>query len=481
LKLWTVLRGETIAKGEDSVYTARMRYTLLAGVSATALVLAAGPTVGHAQTLEEALVSTYLTNPELEGQRAALRATDELVPQALSDWRPALSVDSSAAYNNVDSTLEGGESSSGSFNSVDSALLVDQNVYTGGQISANRDRAESLVRLERARLHAIEQAVLLNAVTAYADLLTELAVLELSIQNENRLRRQLQATQDRFQVGEVTRTDVAQAEARVAGAVAERIAAEGAVRAAQATYRAVINQEPVNLAVPEPLGALPATEAEAQELAQSFNPNVVAAQFDLATSRADVRAAESALLPRVTLNGEYGYIKNPSLSLDDQTAARIGARLTIPIYQGGGEYAGVRQSKQTVRQRRDNLEFNYRAVREEVTAAWEALTTARTRIESVSEQVRANQIAVEGARQEALVGQRTVLDVLDQEQDLFQSEVELVRAQRDQIVASYRLKAAVGQLTAEGIQLTVEPYDEEKYYQQVRGKLFGLGGDIDDR
>ena len=159
--------------------------------------------------------------------------------------------------------------------------------------------------------------------------------------------------------------------------------------------------------------------------------------------------------------------------------AMIGANLRVPLYQGGGEYARVRQNKQTVRQRQDDLEAVFRAVRNEVTSAWQALVTATSRIDSISAQVRANEIAVEGTRQEALVGQRTTLDVLDQEQDLFQSQVDLVRARRDQIIASFRVKAAVGELTVVGIDLPVEPYNPEAYYADVRNRWIGLGDDVD--
>jgi outer membrane protein len=166
--------------------------------------------------------------------------------------------------------------------------------------------------------------------------------------------------------------------------------------------------------------------------------------------------------------------------MDWRRDALIGASLRVPLYQGGVEYARVRQNKQTVRQRRDDLESTYRAVRDEVTASWQSLVTASSQIESITAQVRANEIAVQGSRQEALVGQRTTLDVLDQESDLFQSQVDLVRARRDQIVASYRLKAAVGELTSTGIGLPLEPYNAEAHYDDVRNRWFGLGGDIDE-
>jgi len=451
-----------------------MRYGLLVAIIAQ-LVLPGAIGQPGAQTLEEALVSAYLTNPELEAQRSALRATDELVPQALADWRPTVTVDSSSILTDTESSAGGGQ-----LGTLSNSVILDQDVYNGGETVANTRRAERLVRLERARLQAIEQDVLLDAVTAYMNLLTDLAVLELAIQNENRLRRQLQATQDRFEVGEVTRTDVAQAEARVAGAVADRVQAEGNIQASRATYRAVINQEPVSLMAPERLPGLPANEAEAQELAQAFNPNITVAQFDLAAARADVDVAASALMPRASVRGEFTYTEDPTLALDYQRDASITANITVPLYQGGDEYARVRQTKQTVRQRRDDLEATFRAVREETTRAWQALTTAATRIESITEQVRAAEIALEGSRQEALVGQRTVLDVLDTENDLFEAEVDLVGAQRDQIVASYRLKAAIGQLTATGLELPLEPYAPEAHYERVRNKLFGVGRDLDD-
>ncbi|MGH6918209.1 MAG: TolC family outer membrane protein, partial [Geminicoccaceae bacterium] len=374
--------------------------------------------IADAQSLEQALVSAYLTNPQLEAQRAALRATDELVPQALSGWRPTVQAEGAAIYNDTDraNTDDGDQ-----FTTLQSALAVDQEIYSGGETVANTRRAERLVRVERARLVVVEQDVLLQAVTVYTDLLAARAVLDFANQNVERLTRQLQATRDRFEVGEVTRTDVAQADARLSGAISDRIEAEGAVAAAVASYRRVINQEPAGLVVPPPLSLLPATQDEAQQLAEDLNPNIAAAQYNLAAARSDVDVAESALLPRLSVRGELAYARNPTEVLDWRRDASIGANLSVPLYQGGGEYARVRQTKQTVRQRRDDLEDTLRAVRDQVTTAWEALVTATSRIESIGAQVRANEIAVEGSRQEALVGQRTTLDVLDQESDLFQS------------------------------------------------------------
>jgi TolC family type I secretion outer membrane protein len=353
---------------------------MLAMVIALGLGLMGG-TPGRAQTIDEALVAAYLTNPDLQAQRAALRATDELVPQALSDWRPTVAVDSRAAAVDIDSA-DGG----GSLNTKEASLRLDQPIYSGGETVANTERAENLVRAERARLIAFEQNVLLDAATVYTNLLAAEAVLDFAIQNENRLRRQLQATQDRFEVGEVTRTDVAQADARLSGAIADRVRAEGELTAARADYRRVINQEPARLVVPEPLRNLPESEVEAHQLGDVNNPNITIAQYDLAAARADVDVSLSALLPRLSVRGELTYADEPTLTQDWQRDASIGANLTVPLYQGGGEYARVRQTKQTFRQRQDDLEAAFRAVRNEVTAAWQALLTASTQIESVSAQ-----------------------------------------------------------------------------------------------
>ena len=437
---------------------------------AAALISTLALSDARAQTLEEALTAAYLSNPTLQAQRAAVRATDELVPQALGGWRPTVTLQSSIQTSDIDSSA-----ADGSLTGTSSALVLEQNLYRGGETTANTARAERLVRLERARLTATEQDVLFSAVEAYTGLLTDLAVLELAKQNEARLRRQLDAVRDRFDVGEVTRTDVAQAEARVAGAVAERTAAEGTIETSRATYRNIVNQEPVSLSPPPVLKQIPGDEAAAQSLAEGINPNILAGEYNLAAAEEDVRVAISALLPSLDLEGALRYDDDPNLAVDWQREATIGLQLRVPLYQGGGEYAGVRQAKQVVNQRRNDLESVARSVREETTTAWQALVTARSRITSIRAQVEAAEIALEGSQREAEVGQRTTLDVLDQENDLFQAGVDLVQAQRDEIVASYRLKAAVGQLTAPELSLPVDVYDSDAYYQAVRNRLFGLG------
>lgn len=423
----------------------------------------------QAQSLRESLSHAYTTNPELGAARAQLRATDEIVSQALSGYRPQ--VGASASYDIVDLDSNRGD---GSLNSSAIGLSVTQPLYRGGGLDANLRASENTVRANRANLIVTEQQVLYDAVRAYAGVWRDRSVLQLAINNEKRLERQLQATRDRFNVGEVARTDVAQAEARLSGAESARVEAEGLVANSVATFRRVIALEPDHVDQPVKPADLPANEAQAQEMAAA-NPNIATAQYTLAAAKDDVDVAFSQLLPQVDLRASASYANEPSTSIDWQRDASVGVQITVPLYQGGVEYSRVRQNKQLVRQRDEQLLSTQRGVSESVTTAWETLQTATSNIHSRQAQVRANRIALEGVEQEAQVGSRTVLDVLDAEQELFGSQVELVRAQATEAIAAYALLAAVGQLTAEQLDLEVERYDAEAYYTENRARLFGLG------
>ncbi|WP_191062189.1 TolC family outer membrane protein [Geminicoccus harenae] len=441
-------------------------------VLASALgALAAG--TAQAQTLQEALANAYRTNPDLGAARAQLRATDELVSQALSGYRPQ--VGATASYDIIDLDTSQGDAT---LDSSAIGLSVTQPLYRGGGLDANLRASENTVRANRANLIVAEQQVLYDAVQAYAGVWRDRSVLDLAINNEKRLQRQLQATRDRFNVGEVARTDVAQAEARLAAAEASRVEAEGLLANSIATFRRIIAQEPEKVDQPGRPAALPANEAEAQELAAA-NPNIATAQYTLAAARDDVDVAFSRLLPQVDLRASASYADEPSTNLAWQRDASIGVQVTVPLYQGGAEYSQVRQNKQLARQRDEQLVATQRSVAETVTTAWETLQTSTSNIRSRQAQVRANQIALEGVEQEAQVGSRTVLDVLDAEQELFGSQVELVRAQANEAIAAYALLASIGQLTADRLELPVERYDAEAYYRENRSRLFGLGDLLD--
>ena len=445
--------------------------------SVAALALAAGSLAvaadqAAAVTLREAMVTTYLTSPRLEAGRSELRQVDELVPQALSGYRPSLFLDGGVEEVEADAKVEGVTGSQNrTTNQV--GLTLRQNLYAGGGTQASVSRAENLVRAQRAKLFALEQQVLLDAVDAYTAAFRDQVVLDLALNNEERLTRQLEATRDRFEVGEVARTDVAQAEARLSRARADVEVAKADLASSRAFYERVIGQEPIKLDEPKVLADLPRTEDETRAFAAE-NPDIVAATFDLYATRDEVDVAFADLLPSLDLQGEVAYVDEPTASIDRSRSASLGVTLSIPLYQGGGEYARVREVRQRVRQRRDELETAHRSVQELVTSSWERLRAATASIDAFNSEVRANQIALEGVQQEALVGSRTVLDVLDAEQELFTSQVNLVRASREEILASYQLKLAVGQLTVEGLELPIEPFDAVAYYDRNRARLFGL-------
>jgi TolC family type I secretion outer membrane protein len=318
-----------------------------------------------------------------------------------------------------------------------------------------------------------EQGVLLDAATAYMDVFREEAVLRLNINNEQVLSRQLQATRDRFNVGEVTRTDVAQAESRLARATAERIQAEGDLEVSRAFYEQIVGAKPTAVPNPGYPAGLPAEVDEATTLALDGNPAVVSATFDERAARANVEAVKGELLPSVDLVGEASRSRNegtPDRTVDDIT---VTAELTVPLYQQGAVSSRIREAIQLAGENQLQVEEARRAAIEDAKSGFETLLTARASIQSREAEVRAAKIALEGVEQEAAVGSRTVLDVLDAEQELLDAQVSLVLDQRDAIVASYQLLAAVGRLTARELTLPVDLYDQKTHYLQVRDKLWG--------
>jgi TolC family type I secretion outer membrane protein len=453
-----------------------MRGILLAAVAVSALM----PAGAGAMTLSEALAAAYNNNPTLLAERAALRATDEQVPQALAGWRPTVQATGSIGAGWVDSTTRGSDSfvsDSGEHSSVPKSvgLSVSQPVYNGGQTVAATARAENLVQAERARLVAVEQQVFTDAVTAFMDVLQNQAVLELSTNNEQVLRRQLEASNDRFRVGEITRTDVAQSESRLALAISDRIQAENNLEASRAAFERVVGEPPGKLTTPAERAALPANRQEALTLSAQDNPNVVSALFTEAAAREAVRQVRGELLPTVRIVGSVQRTEDQTIAGTIGYSASVTAQVTVPIYEAGSVYSRTREAQQTVAQRRSQVDDARRTAVQQGTTAWETLQSNRARVESLRSSIRAAQIALEGVQQEAAVGSRTVLDILNAEQELFNARVDLVRAQRDQLVSEFQLAAAIGRLTAADLKLPIQLYDADKHYQAVRNKWIGFG------
>jgi TolC family type I secretion outer membrane protein len=443
---------------------------LVAGLALAAV--AAHP--AGAQTLEEALVAAYSSNPNLLSAQARLRTVNEGVPQALSNWRPRVTVTGSAGFARSES--EGGfGSGTEKTEPREIGAGVTQPLYRGGRTIAATARAEAEVEAERARLTATEQQVLLDAVVAYMDVWRDQSVLRLNQSNEQVLRRQLEAARDRFTVGEITRTDVAQSESRLAGATAERIAAAGELASSRAVFQQVIGIYPGVLTQPPALEGLPVERQAVVEVALARNPNLISAQFSARAARHQVREDLGRFLPEVSLVGDIGHSEESAGEDSESDRYQILAQVSIPLYQQGLVSSQVRAGKQTANQRRLEIDSARRTVQQNAIRAWEALETARAQIASFSAQVAATQIALEGVRQENAVGARTVLDLLDAEQELLDAQVNLVRAQRDVLVAGYAEVATMGRLTAADQKLPVDIYDPVGDYEAVRNKWFGAG------
>jgi len=453
---------------------------LRAGVAAAALLLAGPP--ADAETLEQALVQAYQNNPQLNAQRAAARATDENVSIALGGYRPRLTATSSLSevyLENVSRTLSApGFAKTTGENAVTTfGATGTQTLFNGFQTGNRTRQAESQVFAARETLRSTEQNVLLSAVTAYMNLLRDAAVLELQRSNVNVLEATLRQTRDRFSAGEVTRTDVAQAESRLAGGRSQLLTAESNYVTSRATYRQVIGVEPGKLTPAMPVDRFsPRTLDGARGRAATEHPTITIANYNVDAAVFQVKIAEGALYPTVQLQGSLNksFGSTTNLSNLQNFSASIGGQLSVPLYQGGQEYATIRQAKETLGQRRLDLETARDQVQSNVTQAWGQLAAAKAQIESTTAQVNAAEIALNGVREEARVGQRTTLDVLNAQQDLVNARVALVTAQRDRVVASYTVLAATGAFSPQVLGLKVQTYDPVTHYHQVRDNWAGV-------
>ena len=436
-----------------------------------------------ADTLPWALIQAYQNNPQITAQRAAARATDESVPIALSGYRPRATGTYAATQHYLDTTTRGVSPAGPNVNqrgwvSVHSyGATVTQNLFNGF-VTANRTRqAESQVSAARENLRLTEQNILLSAATAYMNLLRDTAILDLQRSNVEVLQEQLRQVRDRFNVGEVTRTDVAQSESRLAQGRSQLLTAESNLNTSRSSYRQIIGVEPGKLAPGQPVDRFsPVVLGAAIQEGRARHPLVTNAMFNIDAALFQVKIAEGALYPTLNLVGRAQKTINSTANLNtlDQTAASIVGELQVPLYQGGSEYAQIRQAKETLGQRRVDLDNQRDIVQQTVVQSWGQLLAAKAQIQSTQAQVDASEIALNGVREEARVGQRTTLDVLNAQQELVNARVAVVTAQRDRVVASYTLLASVGRLSPQVLGLSVPLYDAAVHYHQVRDSWFGV-------
>ncbi len=432
------------------------------------------------QTLEQSLIDAYLSNPTLMAQRAKVRSVDEQLPQALSGWRPTAKViaddGTEATFSNA-TTLDKRRQHR---NPRSLSLTLSQPIYSGGQTLAATSKAENSIIAERAQLQVIEQSVLLKAVTAYANVYRDQAILALKVNNEQVLKRQLEATRDRFKVGEITRTDVHQAESRLAQATADRIGAEGNQASSRSAFANIVGRLPGRLKAPEMPLDFPKSMEEAIA-AVDGNPKVIVAEYKEKALLDSVDQTKGELLPSIALSGTASryFDSFGETSRSDSYVAKL--TLTMPLYQAGSVYSNLRQARQNVAEQRSKIDQERRDAMERATRSWESLRTARARIKSFKTQMKSSEVALEGVKREAEVGSRTILDILNAEQELLDARVNLVTAQRDEIVAVFELKEATGSLTIASMGLSVDTYDPTKHYKEVKEKWFGgnSSGEID--
>jgi outer membrane protein len=432
-----------------------------------------------ALTLQSALVQAYQSNPQLNAQRAQVRATDETVPQALSGYRPRLSVTASAGRQFTSTTSEsssgGRTTTSGAFTPRSVGATASQTLFNGFQTSNRTRLAEGQVSAAREALRVLEQTILLNAASVYMDMLRDAAIVEVQTSNVRVLNETLRQTRDRFNVGEVTRTDVAQSEAQLAAGEYQLLNAESNLTTTRSNFRRVIGVEPSNLRPGAPVDRFaPPTLAAAIAFGLEQNPNATAAMYGIDVANLQIKINEGALYPTITLSGSAQKSWNSSLTQVEQTTYSAFTSLTMPVYQGGSEYSLIRQSKESLTQQRLNLEQVREQTRQAVTQAWGQVRATKAQIQSAEAQVRSSETALNGVREEARVGQRTTLDVLNAQQALVNARVTLVTAQRDRVVASYSLLSAVGILSPLTLGLPTPLYDPRVHYHQVRDSWIGV-------
>jgi len=436
------------------------------------------PGVASAENLQDVLVYSYENNLTISAERAGQRATDEQVAKAKSGYRPTVVAEGSAgrAYNKLDYTnplMDDGEKYYQ--NPMSAQVKFVQPIFSGLSTVNSVQAAKNQVKASRHSLMNTEQVVLLDTVAVYMDVIRDKAVLELQENQEKVLKEHLASYKKRFKAGDLTKTDVAQSEARASGATAARIAAQGQLKVSEANFFSVVGENPKSLEDVEQIAfVLPQTMDEALDLALKNNPKILAANYAKESAKYSVKAKKGALAPSINVGGAAGRQKE-NVSIDKDDYWQVQANLTVPLYQSGAEYADIRQAKQTENRYKILWSKTLQDVHAEVVAAWENYTASKAQVESIKAQIKASKMALEGVIREAKVGARTVLDVLDAEQEHLDNQVMLVKTHRDEIVSAYALMSAVGQMNPAGLGLPVEAYDPKEYYESVKNKWLGYG------
>jgi outer membrane protein len=437
-------------------------------------VVLAGPAA--AQSLVETLAYAYSYNPTLNAARSTGRAADEGVAIALSGYRPTINSTMSAGISQLEAVgwPSGTETDRRTYPTT-MGLTVVQPLFTGMRVTNGVNQSEAAVRAQREIIRSTEQSVLLQAATAFGDVIRDAALQRLAESNVKFLTEQVRADTDRRNVGEGTRTDVARAEAQLQQGVSQLNAAKAQLAQSRATFRQVVGVEPKALGAPYSVAALlPKNVDVGVSTAMKEHPAVLASLHNMDVAAFNVKILEGALLPQLNAQGSLNYNSQPSITSERSTSATIGLNLTIPLYQGGGEYARVRQAKEQLGTARIQVDVNRDQVRSQVIGYWGQLAAAQASITAARAQTESAEVALSGVVEEQRVGQKTNVDVLNAQTAVVNARSTLATAQRNQLVASFALAAAVGRLDASHLKLKVIPYLPEQHYEAVRDKWYGL-------
>ncbi|MBI1365225.1 MAG: TolC family outer membrane protein [Alphaproteobacteria bacterium] len=433
-----------------------MRLSHMVSALAAVSLAVCPPIAANAESLKDALALAYSTNPTIRAERSRLKATEEYKAQAWAGALPQLQGSGSYGRTRDKVTFSPVLAPNGSpqtyrLNPAVGTVSGEQVIFNGFKNYNAIMQARARVKAGGARLASVEQDILRRVATAYFDVLRDTAIYQSNLNNVELLQEQKRETDLRFKVGEVTKTDVSQAEARLAGARAGLAGAQAQLAVSRATYAELVGQSPGTLDAAPPLPELPETLDAAIALAGDYAPSVVAAREQAEASRRQIGIAKAELLPKISATAQYQYSDEPNSFINKDETFAYGVRATMPLFLGGRNWSGVRQARALHDSDVAAIDEAIRGATANVTSAWQKLIAAKITIDSATAQVAANKLALEGVKKEAQVGTRSTLDVLNAEQEYLNAKVSLANAERDQRVASFALLAAAGVLTPEAL------------------------------
>jgi len=430
------------------------------------------------QKLDDILYYTYLHNPSLRAARAEMKAVQERLPQALAGWRPSLDASGNVTKSEIDGSSFG--PGADGTTSKSAQLGFSQPLYRGGRTVSSTDSAYNIIDAQRSLLDNREQQTMVDVTTAYMDVFRDLSIEELNQNNRSVINKQLTATQDRFDVGEVTRTDVSQSKARLAAADADLISAQGNLQKSRAVYEQITGLKPAQVGIPALVLNVPATLSEALSLADDKNPEIKASISLNRAAEYDIDTIFGELMPELAFFGLWNKEYDPQPGVVDQTTTKsIGLSANMKLYAGGATRSRVRQAKYTANQRYLEILDARRRIRQEVVSNWETLASAQAEIKSRESQVEAARLARDGVHQEAELGSRTILDALDADQEYLDAQTALVSAQRNEIVAKFSLMASIGLLTPDALGFPGRAEDFDQHLKEIKHKYLGMDAKID--